>query len=145
MIDMIAACHINASKIRSVNLIIATHSPFVLSDIPKSRILYLQKGEKIVREQQTFAANFHELLYNQFFIEYTMGEVGKKAIQEIIETYEMICRNRQTDKYQNLLANFGQTRDYYEFVVGMVADNYLKKSLEGMLEEIDYRIQHEES
>ena len=44
MIDMVAACHINASKIRSVNLIIATHSPFVLSDIPKSRILYLQNG-----------------------------------------------------------------------------------------------------
>lgn len=145
MIDMVAACHINASKIRSVNLIIATHSPFVLSDIPKSRILYLQNGEKIIREQQTFAANYHELLYNQFFIEYTMGEVGKKAIQEIIETYEMVCRNRQTDKYQNLLANYGEIREYYEFVVGMVADNYLKKSLEGMLEEIDYRIQHEKN
>ena len=102
-------------------------------------------GEKIIREQQTFAANYHELLYNQFFIEYTMGEVGKRAIQEIIETYEMVCRNRQTDKYQNLLANYGEIREYYEFVVGMVADNYLKKSLEGMLEEIDYRIQHEKN
>lgn len=102
-------------------------------------------GEKIIREQQTFAANYHELLYNQFFIEYTMGEVGKKAIQEIIETYEMVCRNRQTDKYQNLLANYGEIREYYEFVVGMVADNYLKKSLEGMLEEIDSRIQHEKN
>ena len=145
MIDMIAACHINATKIRSVNLMIATHSPFVLSDIPKNRILYLQNGKQTYRDQQTFAANFHELLYNQFFIEYTMGEVGKKAIQEIIEMYEMVCRHLQTDKHQDMFAKFSQSREYYGFVVGMVADNYLKKSLEGMLEEMDYRIQHEES
>lgn len=144
MIDMIAACHINATKIRSVNLMIATHSPFVLSDIPKSRILYLQNGERTEREQQTFAANFHELLYNQFFIEYTMGEVGKKAIQEIIEMYEQVRRNHPAETPLDLSVKFRQSRKYYEFVVGMVADNYLKKSLEGMLEEIDYRIRHEE-
>ena len=117
MIDMIAACHINSSKIRSVNLMIATHSPFVLSDIPKNRILYLEDGKKIDRDQQTFAANFHELLYNQFFIDYTMGDVGKKAIQKIIETYEMVCRNRRADKDQNLLEIYRQSREYYKYVV----------------------------
>ncbi len=137
MIDLIAACHINSSKIRSVNLIIATHSPFVLSDIPKNRILYLENGGKINRDPQTFAANFHELLYNQFFIENTMGEVGMKAIQKIIDIYEKVCRKRQDDHYLNQLDYYRQRREYCKYVVGMVADNYLKQSLEGMLEEID--------
>lgn len=45
IIKMLSWCHINNTKIRSVNIIIVTHSPFVLSDVPKNRILYLKDGK----------------------------------------------------------------------------------------------------
>ena len=138
MVDMMAACHINGNLIRSVNLMIATHSPFVLSDIPMSRTLYLKEGAPEKRVQQTFAANYHELLYNQFFIDNTMGEVGLKAFQEIVNHYKDM--NSEIRDWQS---SFSAKREYYHFIVGMIADNYLRKSLSAMLDEIDDKIRRE--
>ena len=135
MVDMLAACHFNGNIIRSVNLMIATHSPFVLSDIPNSRTLYLKDGAPEKRVQQTFAANYHELLYNQFFINNTMGEVGIKAIQDLMEYYKAegtpnLEKNRRFDK----------RKAYFRFVVDMIGDNYLRNSLIAILDEIEAKI-----
>ena len=138
MVDMMAACHINGSKIRSVNLMIATHSPFVLSDIPMSRTLYLKDGAPHNNNQQTFAANYHELLYNQFFIDNTMGEVGLKAFQEIVDYYKDL--NSEIRGWQS---SFRAKKRYYHFIVGMIADNYLRISLSAMLDEIEDKIRRE--
>lgn len=138
MVEMMDACHINGNIIRSVNLIIATHSPFVLSDVPKSRILYLKDGEPIKRETQTFAANYHELLYNQFFINNTMGEVGMKAFQD------MMCYYRDLGKMnKEQMSLYKVKKGYFHFVVDMIADNYLKNSMKAMLEEIESKVENE--
>lgn len=44
-------------NIYNINITLVTHSPFVLSDIPQSNILCLQKGESESRQGQTFGAN----------------------------------------------------------------------------------------
>lgn len=44
IIKMLSWCHINNTKIRSVHIMLVTHSPFVLSDVPKNRILYMKDG-----------------------------------------------------------------------------------------------------
>lgn len=135
MMEMIAACHIDGRIIRSLNLIIATHSPFVLSDVPKNRILYLSKGIPVKKEQQTFAANYHELLYNQFFINNTMGEVGRRAIEKIMSYYGGTAIIGKDKK-----AEFNEQKGYFHFVVSLIADNYLRNTLQSMLEAIEYRI-----
>ena len=135
MVDMVAACHFNGNIIRSVNIMIATHSPFVLSDIPNSRTLYLKDGAPEKRVQQTFAANYHELLYNQFFINNTMGEVGIKAIQDLMNYYKV-----ERDFNREQIKRYDKRKDYFRFIVDMIGDNYLRNSLKVMLDEIEAKM-----
>jgi predicted ATPase len=76
------------------NIIFATHSPFLLSDIPKQNIIFLDTDEngncKVVdglnEKKETFGANIHTLLSDSFFMEDgLMGEFAKSRIQEIID------------------------------------------------------------
>ena len=82
------------------HLIFATHSPFILSDIPKENVIFLDKYKENEDENQkvgncknatkdidmkTFGANIHTLLSNGFFMNHgIMGEFAKKIIQDII-------------------------------------------------------------
>ena len=77
------------------HFIFTTHSPFLLSDIPKQNIIFLDKDEdagncKVVDglkdKKQTFGANIHTLLSDSFFMEDgLMGEFANKKIQEIMD------------------------------------------------------------
>ncbi len=72
------------------NIICATHSPFILSDIPNENIYFLRDGQKdIGLKQQTFGANIHTLLSDSFFMEDgLMGEFAKGKLNEIIEFFD---------------------------------------------------------
>lgn len=81
--------NLNISKIKAINILFLTHSPFILSDIPSENTLRLKKGD-IMGEQNlnnSFAANIHDLLADEFFLskEGFMGEFAKKKIQELIK------------------------------------------------------------
>jgi len=75
-----------------IQLIISSHSPFVISDIPKSNIIFLNKkadssceviNNKVMPE--TFGANIHELLATSFFMhEGVIGEFAKGKINSLI-------------------------------------------------------------
>lgn len=71
----------------SFNIIIATHSPFILSDIPKSNILYLQEGSPISKSEfkDPFGANINDILHQSFFLENGfIGEFAKKKINTLL-------------------------------------------------------------
>ncbi len=75
------------------NIIFLTHSPFILSDIPKSNILKLDKGniQNNNIDEETYAANVHDLLANDFFLENGfMGEYTKLKIKDLLKflTYD---------------------------------------------------------
>ena len=74
-------------NIKAINVILVTHSPFVLTDIPKNNVLFLQKGEPVhVMQENTFGANIHSLLQNGFFLEGApMGEFAKEKINKMFE------------------------------------------------------------
>jgi predicted ATP-binding protein involved in virulence len=76
-------------RIRAINFCFVTHSPFILSDIPDSNILFLnEKGLPDERNQQvkTFGGNIHDLLKDKFFLEKGyMGEVAKIKINSAID------------------------------------------------------------
>lgn len=67
----------------NVNVVLTTHSPFVLSDIPQSNILYLENGEDVKEQMKvkTFASNINELLAESFFL--NGGFVGEFACQVV--------------------------------------------------------------
>ena len=88
---------------KNFHLIITSHSPFLLSDIPKQNIIFLDTYKeddievKNVKQRegnckvveglsQTFGANVHTLLSDSFFMEDgLMGEFAKNKIQEIMD------------------------------------------------------------
>ncbi|MDO6658655.1 AAA family ATPase [Anaerobacillus sp. 1_MG-2023] len=74
------------------HIIITTHSPFILSDLPKENIISLIEDEnssKIISYQledidQTFASNIHTLFSKSFFMNSTIGEFAKYNIDSVI-------------------------------------------------------------
>jgi predicted ATPase len=73
---------------------ITTHSPFILSDIPKESVIFLKKDKQTgncinVTDKvniNPFGANIHTLLSHGFFMEDgLMGEFAKSKITKIIE------------------------------------------------------------
>lgn len=72
------------------NIIIATHSPFVLSDIPMCNILHLKDGTIQSKEQfkNPFGANINDILYQSFFLE--NGFIGEYARKKIVETLDLL-------------------------------------------------------
>nr|WP_231620432.1 AAA family ATPase [Fictibacillus sp. 26RED30] len=77
---------------KKIQLIVSTHSPFVLSDLPNRNVIFLKKGENGLQvtegledNQLTFASNINTLLNNSFFMENGLvGEVAKIKINNII-------------------------------------------------------------
>jgi ABC-type dipeptide/oligopeptide/nickel transport system ATPase component len=68
--------------ITDINIIIVTHSPFILSDIPKSNVLFIKDGRiDNTMQTNTFGANIHNLLKNGFFLPgLPMGEFAHRKI-----------------------------------------------------------------
>lgn len=75
------------NKNMSFNILIATHSPFILSDILKGNILYLDDGQNanITDEfKNSFCANICDLLYQSFFLkEGFIGEYSRQKLRSI--------------------------------------------------------------
>jgi len=83
-----------ADKVYSV--ILTTHSPFLLSDVPSEHIVYLEQSTEktacglpktIVRTapQNSFCGNIGEMFYSSFFMSETIGEFAKKKIEATLK------------------------------------------------------------
>lgn len=78
-------------------IILTTHSPILLSDIPKTNVIFIDKrldGTSIVCNElnfkETFAANIHTLYNNGFFLDgVPIGEFAKQKIESIHRRIEL--------------------------------------------------------
>lgn len=78
---------LSLEHIKNIQIIFSTHSPFILSDIPSSNILKLKDGLPELENNQTFGANIHDLLANDFFLkEGFMGKFAESKINTIIQS-----------------------------------------------------------
>lgn len=77
---------INRRKIRGINILIATHSPFVLSDILVENTLYLKNGKREDVSGQTFGGNYYDMLKSSFFFEKSaIGDVAARTYSTLIK------------------------------------------------------------
>ena len=74
-------------NIKGINIVLVTHSPFVLSDIPKQNVLFLKEGMPTYSMQEnTFGANIHSMLQNGFFLNgLPIGGFAKDKIKELTQ------------------------------------------------------------
>lgn len=118
--------NIHIEHIEGVNILMVTHSPFVLSDIPRSNVLVLSKHGEICGE--TFCANIHEMLGQNFFMEYTMGQIAQEEIEEIF------------NKYNNNLPISKKEWTRYMYVASIVGDEYLCSVLKRVMKKLEQQL-----
>lgn len=77
-------------------IIIASHSPILVSDFPKSNVIFLDKNENgacqvvdSISRDNTFGANIHSLYRNTFFMKgLPIGEFAKRKINKLFNDLE---------------------------------------------------------
>jgi len=88
---ILALSRTKTNNIKGFNIIFSTHSPFILSDIPSTNILRLENGKPSFESfGETFGANIHDLLANEFFLDDGfIGAFAKHKIQNVIDNLQM--------------------------------------------------------
>ena len=88
-----------------LQLIISSHSPFIVSDLPKENIILLDRIDglcKVVEKDMfsnTFGANIHSLLTDSFFL--TGGLIGEFAKEKINDLFTYLIDESETDNNFN--------------------------------------------
>ncbi|PMG51153.1 AAA family ATPase [Vibrio splendidus] len=68
----------------NVQIILTSHSPFLISDLISENVVFLDKGREIFKDKNSFASNIHSLLLDDFFMKKTIGEISSEMIDEVI-------------------------------------------------------------
>lgn len=135
---------LNLQHIKAINILFSTHSPFILSDLPKSNILYLkadkegenkEKAKQRLREAQTqatFGANIHDLLSHSFYMnEGFMGAVAKEKIKSLIKFLSPVEETKKKGKKgqgtKKQIAYWSETKSY-SFIM-QIGEPMLRDSL----------------
>lgn len=125
-------------RIEGINILIATHSPFILSDIPHTHILRLREGKEdtIEVDEKTFGANIYDLLQNDFFMKNGfIGDVAKEHIQSAI-------RHMQNESRSN---DYPWTAKKMKSFINLIGEPLLRNSLFEIYETSPYIIDEKES
>lgn len=114
---------------RYINILLTTHSPFLLSDIPESHILYMTQDD-VVPTGKTFGANIYDLLNQQFFMSNTIGEFAAQKINEVARVYRL---DNDPEMRKRL---FGEGYERMVSLYALIGDEYLKKVVLQMVTEM---------
>jgi len=126
----------NLKSIKGINILIISHSPFVLSDIPSQNVLFLEVNEskqaipKKYGSDNTFAENVHEILSNGFFLNNTMGEFARSKIQDFL-AFE------KEDNLDSKKLKYNEKRTDFVKLIDLVGEKYISNILKNHLEVLD--------
>jgi len=116
-------------KDKNIQIIISSHSPFIISDIPKQNVIFIERDEnehcRVVNElrdfKQTFGANIHTLFTSSFFMDSLMGNFAKEKIDKAIEYLTKIELSKIEIEYcEQIISIIGEP----------IIKNFLQKSLD---------------
>ena len=109
----------------SLNIILATHSPFILSDIPRQNILYLENGV-CVNDQikiNPYAANVNDILNQSFFLKDSfMGEYALMRMKILIDEIDNFGKRKKARSEEELKQE-----------IELIGDKFLKQQLTSYL------------
>ena len=108
-------------------IILTSHSPLLLSDMPTSASNYLQKiGKEVhnVRDEQaeTFAGNLYDLMNNNFFLTDFIGQFASAKIDSIIEKVNATVSQKDASNLEQLLNE-----------VNLIGDTFIRSKLKEQL------------
>lgn len=128
-----------SEHINGINICFITHSPFVLSDIPDSNVLFLTHHNKyellsvpFESTTKTFAANIHDLLNDGFFVSSTIGAFAERCIKCILdfdlEVQQTDLSNEESKK--KLEEKFHKEANKFRYIISSLGDSYIKPIME---------------
>jgi Predicted ATP-dependent endonuclease of the OLD family len=122
-----------------VQIIFSSNTPFLISDLPKNNIIFMQKdiennlckiSNGISQHKETFAQNIHVLLRESFFMdEGTQGEFAKSKIKELIDELKSIKEIGKKIDYSKC--------DILKRKIDMIGEPLIKNILLGIMDEIE--------
>lgn len=138
----------NTNNILAVNILFVTHSPFILSDIPDSKILFLDKDSKDInsktvpstKEIKTFGANIHELLINGFFMSNSIGEFALKEIKTIVEFHHEVMSIKDESLLKDKEKSYNDLKDRFYFIQEHIGEDYISGIVKNHLIDIEKRL-----
>jgi predicted ATP-binding protein involved in virulence len=115
---------------QKVQIILTSHSPFVISDLPRENVIFLDKDDdgkcKVVEsseKKKTFGANIHTLLSDGFFMESTLGEFARSKISWVME---ILDKN---------IEEIRKEEEKIRTIINMIGEPIIKNKLMKMLED----------
>ncbi len=144
-------------KDKNFHIIFTTHSPFLISDLPKENIIFLDtykekdkevkngkqkignckvlSHDKVLSKKQTFGANIHTLLSDSFFMEEgLMGEFAKSKIDEIKKFYNLVEKRKHLKCLKPIYLN---RKDRFWQIQSVIGEPFLQRVIKNYLEEIE--------
>lgn len=114
----------------NVHIILSTHSPLFLSDIPNENVIRLSRDEngKILAEkvdEKTFGANIFDLYNNSFFLDAFIGEFAQKKINDAIKVI--------ASAYKSNIETTSEELYKASKIVDLIGEPVLKNKLYDML------------
>ena len=114
-----------------IQIILTSHSPFLVSDLPRRNIIYLDRNEEQMcmvkpyeeSNAETFGANLLDLYANSFFL--NSGTISKFAFSKIKEVVELLKEPVIEKKNLNKITH----------IISIVGDDVIKLKLSKMLED----------
>lgn len=111
------------------NVILVTHSPFVLSDTPKCNVLCLEGGRVKNDLHETFCANVFDLLSGHFFLDQFVGYFSSEYTDGVIKQVYRLCDPKKQKKYLS-----PQTYKKIRAEVNLIGDDIIRMKLIEMLD-----------
>lgn len=121
------------------HVVITTHSPFLLSDLPKENVIFLKEGKQVDVDMNTFGANIHTLLSHGFFMkDGLMGEFAKEKINNIIEFHKKVEQQKEDKtKKEELKTEYEEKKKEFWHIQSIIGEDYLKQVIKNHLIEIE--------
>lgn len=116
--------------VNNLQVILTTHSPLILGDIPTDNVVYLGKHDN--KAKSTFGQNIHSILKDSFFL--SSGTVGSFAAEKIDSTAkrlrELTTPESSGDQSQKELDSLRQ-------IISLVAPGVIQAKLKMMLNDAE--------
>ena len=143
---------------KNYHFILTSHSPFLLSDIPKENVIFLDKYKKdedlnqkegnckVLKDgikKQTFGANIHTLLSDGFFMkDGLMGEFAKEKIEEIKKFYDFNQKfksriNAKEKIKERVKKYYLNKKEKFSHIQSIIGESFLKTIMKNYLDEME--------
>ncbi len=128
---------------KKVQIIFTTHSPIVLSDMPRSNVIFLKREnarcsiDEEGSHEETFGANIYKLFDDAFFLgkKGQIGEFSRKKIQSIIDKIKPDTRDMEEVIYPTLSE---EEIFLLEQQIALIGENIIRDKLYEMLYKCKY-------